>query len=133
MNWKQVAVDRLRQYEGMRNAVFGLPRELSRLRVEAFRVQSGWAEDRLLNNIVRRQELSAVLEQAREAVSATDRALQCLNRRERLILQRMYIYPEKGAAGRLCNELGLGRSVVYRNRDHALRKFALALYGALPS
>ena len=52
-----------------------------------------------------------------------------LNEDERLILQRLYLYPQKGAIDRLCNELGLEQSSVYRKRDQALSRFTVAIYG----
>ena len=48
---------------------------------------------------------------------------------EKLVLQRFYLSPERGSVERLCMELGVEQSSVYRKRDKALHKFALALYG----
>ena len=48
---------------------------------------------------------------------------------EKLILHRLYIYPEKGGVERLCKELGMETSSIYRRRDKALKHFTLAFYG----
>ena len=44
--------------------------------------------------------------------------------------ERFYMCPEKGSVERLCSELGLESSSVYRKRDKALRRFTVALYGS---
>ena len=76
-----------------------------------------------------RQELQWRLEQAQNWLACTDRALAVLSKEEKLVLHRFYISPEKGSIERLCNELGLESSSVYRKRDKALRHFTVALYG----
>lgn len=58
-----------------------------------------------------------------------DRGLAALLPDEKLILQRLYLHPEKGALERLCSELGVEQSTVYRKRDQALQRFTVALYG----
>jgi hypothetical protein len=83
----------------------------------------------LLSNLVCREELSRALTQAKLWVSATDRALGALSPEEKLILRRMYIYPERNAVERLCGELDLEQSSIYRKRDQALHRFTTALYG----
>ena len=128
MDWRQEAVSKLRCYESVRHAVTSIPRELQQLRTAAYRMK-GSAEECLLDNIVRRQVLQETLDRSRRMVSQTDRALEYLEHWEKRILQRMYIYPERGAVERLCQELGMERSSVYRNRNKALRKFTMALYG----
>ena len=50
-----------------------------------------------------------------------------------MVLTRFYIYPERGGVSRLCEELGVEQSSVYRKRDKALERFTLALYGELES
>ena len=88
-------------------------------------------EDSLLNNMVHRQELSFALQQAELWLDVTDRALGALTPEEKLILHRLYIYPERGAIERLCGELGIEQSSIYRKRDKALHRFTLALYGTV--
>jgi hypothetical protein len=39
------------------------------------------------------------------------------------------MYPERGNIERLCKELGMEASSVYRRRDSALKHFTLAFYG----
>ena len=142
MNWKAEATDRLRQYESLRLACTNIPRELERLRGRLYRARraapdggggkGGYdrAEGWLLNDLVLREELRQNLERSRYWVLATERALKSLTEQERLILQRLFISPERNGVDWLCQALCLEKSSVYRHRDRALEKFTLALYGA---
>ncbi len=141
MNWKQEAADKLRQYACLRTACCNLPREIQRLRVEAGRIKRASAEPvstkgcrgrgdtELLNNIVYRQELEWALERSKSLLTSTEQALDTLSREERRILNYLYISPESGGVQRLCQELGIEKSSAYRQRDRALEKFTIALYG----
>ena len=142
MNWKNEAMDRLRQYDAMRLAVMNIPQEIKRLeaastairgaRIDGNAVQPGSSrrEEAILDNMMSRQELLWRLEQAENWLSCMDRALGALSGEEKLVLQRFYISPEKGSVERLCSELGLESSSVYRKRDKALHHFTVALYGS---
>ena len=145
MNWKEEAMDKLRRYDAMRQATANLPEEIKRLEAAARSLRSASAEklavkegspsaeDKLLSNLVQRQELRNALEQAGLWLRVTDRALSALTPEEKLVLHRFYIYPERGGVDRLCGELGVEQSSVYRRRDKALRKFTVALYGKTES
>ncbi len=144
MNWKEEATEKLRKYDAMRLSVQNLPEELKRLehaacsiraaRTDGTPVKGGTnrREDMLLSNLVCREELHNALDQAKLWVSTTDRALGALTPEEKLILYRMYICPERNALERLCGELGVEQSTVYRKRDQALHRFTMAFYG-IPS
>lgn len=141
MNWKSEAKEKLRRYSAMQQASVNIPAELERLEIDAqsIRAQSldspsvvsgcSRREDALLNNIIHRQELARTLHQAQIWLSSTDRALSALTEEENRILQRLYIYPEKGGVEQLCRELGVESSSIYRRRDRALKHFTLAYYG----
>ena len=140
MNWKEEATEKLRKYDAMRLATENLPEELRRLEQDACAIRSARPDsisirgglirdDRLLNNLVHREELNNALDQARCWVSVTNRALGALDPEEKLILHRLYIYPEKGSLEQLCKELGVESSSIYRRRDRALHHFTLAYYG----
>lgn len=142
MNWKQEAIDHLRKYDAMVQAMDTIPSELSRLehlakgmggiRTDLTKVKTSKSpdHDRLLNNFVKKQELERSYENARLWVRVTDKAMSVLSEEEKLILQRMYVRPEKGVVSDLCEKLGVEQSTVYRKRDNALSRFTLALYGA---
>jgi len=141
MNWKQEAVERLRLYSGMKQAVKNLPLELKRLEQEATNLGAGNSErvknsstvhsreNWLMNNIIQRQELLRAYNNAVQWLSVTDGALDTLPEEDLRILSRMYIEPVSCAAAELCAELGVEQSSVYRRRDKALYQFTVALYG----
>lgn len=141
MNWKAEAKEKLRKYDAMRLATINIPQEIERLEIDARSIRSARTdatpvtgggnrrEEAMLNNIIHRQELAWTLEQAHLWLQSTDRALTALTNEEKLILHRLYIYPEKGSLDRLCKELDVESSSVYRRRDRALKHFTLAYYG----
>ena len=45
------------------------------------------------------------------------------------MLQRLFITKERDSLSRLCSELGVEQSSIYRKRDKALHRFTMALYG----
>lgn len=141
MKWKNEAMEKLRRYDAMRQALRNIPAEIQRLKMEAQKIRradaectpvrggGGRYEDVLLNNIAQRQELEFTLKQVRHWLSIADRGLMALTEDERLVLQRLYLYPEKNGLQRLCNELGVEQSTIYRKRDQALERFTVAMYG----
>lgn len=143
MNWKEEATEKLRRYDAMRTATENIPQELQRLELSARAIRASGTEgpkvrssqnrqeEQLLNNIVHRQELRWALENAKSWVKITDHALSALSPEDRLVLSRLYVYPEKGALERLCQDLGVEQSSIYRRRDRALRNFTTALYGSI--
>lgn len=143
MNWKREATDRLRDYNAKKAALASIPLEMNRLESEFSRIRSATAdgtavrsggnrrEDVLIGNITQRGELKGQLEETKAWVKIVDDALAELEDTERLVLDRFYINRIKGSADRLCEELHLEKSRVYEIKDHALRKFTLAMYGAV--
>ena len=135
-------MERLRRYPAMRNSLEAIPRELERLAEEAQGIKSmrlgvvgnrtiRARENRLLDNLVRRQELELQLHRSTGWVEDTDDALELLTDQEQKILRRLYM--EEADATAVCRELGMERSSLYRYRDEALRKLTLALYGGMES
>lgn len=144
--WKYKAIDKLKDYQAQKAALLNIPDEIARLESEARSIHSATAdgtpvkgggsgrEDRLLSNIVKREECKAMLERAKYAVRMVDRGLSVLDQDERYILDTMYIMSEKGRISRLAEKYGLedDRSV-YKRADKALRHFTIAMYGATES
>lgn len=143
MDWREEAKEKLRRYAAMQNAIVSIPQEIKRLEIEYQSIRSSRTdgtpvkgggsgrEDALLNNLVNRQELEWTLKQAQSWKRVTDNAMAILNESDRMILERIYVYPSKGSMENLCKELGCERSSVYRKRDEALHTFTIALYGAI--
>ena len=91
MNWKDEAMEKLRNYDAMRQSLTIIPEELQRLEQEASDLRSvqfdrpvvksngNRKETALINNLVQRQELARNFQQAQFLVRNTDLALGVLN------------------------------------------------------
>lgn len=145
MDWKQEAIDKLRDYEAHKKALDSIPLELERLGaayngIRAAKVdgmpRSGSSasnrEEAMISNIVYRDELKRRLREARLWVEIVEGGLSVLDDEERLALDYCYIHKVKGSINELCYRLNIDTSAAYRRRDLALRRFTLALYGPLP-
>lgn len=144
MNWKNEAVEKLKNYAAMRTSLESIPQELKQLALDAEKIRTsdpsristrgvGTAEDALLSNFVRQQELENALSQAKCWVTGVDKALQTLSKEEHLVLEKLYLYPKLNAVDHLCELLCTEKSSVYRRREQALRHFTTALYGRIDS
>lgn len=143
MNWKQEAIEKLREYEPKRSSMKNIPMEIRRLELDMERIRSASSdgsplrgggsgrEDMYLSNIVKRQELERALKQTEIWVSAVESALSILDKEERAILDKFFIHPERQAADRLAEDLQVDVKTVYRRKDAALRKFTICLYGGI--
>ena len=141
--WKYDVRDKLSDYPRQKNAVETLPDEIRRLQSEYTSlhatiyddtpVQGGGTpyENRLLHNIILRGDTERQLQRARLAVEFVEAALNTLTEEERHIADVMYIYRQRGAVGRLREELGLeDERSVYKRAEKVLRKLTIAMYGA---
>ena len=144
--WKYKAIDKLKDYKAQKASLSNLPEEIARLESEACSIKSATAdgtpvkgggsgrEERLLSNIVKREEHKAMLRRAELAVGMVDRGLSVLNQEERHILDVMYIIREKGYVDRLMAEFNLQEeSSLYKRANKALQRFTIAMYGATES
>ena len=143
MQWKEEAMEKLKRYSAMRTAEKTIPEQICMLEANVVTLRSSSApkmgghssvrarEDALINNLAERQELEWSLARVKQWLAVTDRGLHALSNEELVILQRMYLYPERGAVDRLCSELGVEQATVYRKRDKALHHFTTAMYGFL--
>lgn len=145
MNWKYIAVDKLKDYGAKKTGAANLADEIRELeyRRRSIRsatgdgtpVQGGGSrrEAMLLNAITLQDEMEENLLLTEGWISRVERGLAALNEEERTILSRFYIYPEKGAAERLAMDLGIDVKTVYHRKDNALRRFTLAMCGCMES
>lgn len=144
MDWKQEAIDKLRNYEARRADMEVILRDLERLEaaytgIRAARLdgmpRSGSSasnrEEDMVGSITRRDDLKRKLTEARLWVEIVEGGLSVLDDEERLVLDRFYIHRAKGNVGELCERLNVEQATVYRKRDIALRRFTIALYGPL--
>lgn len=142
MNWKDETIEKLRRYPLMFHSAAAIPKELARLEEEARSLNAvtpggGGSrkvraqENRLLDNLTKRQELEQQLDRVRSWVEATGDAIALLEPQEQKILRLLYM--EGADATAVSRELGVERSSLYRLRDMALRKLTLAMYGGMES
>jgi hypothetical protein len=140
--WKFKAIDKLKDYPAQKASIANLTEEISRLEMEACSIKSATGdgapvkgggsgkEERLLSNIVQREEYSLMRDRARLSVSMVERGLSILTPDEKHLLDKMYIDHDRGDVPRLMNELGLLEvSSLYKRVNKALRRFTVALFG----
>lgn len=141
-NWCVFAIQRLRDYEERVTAVENLTEQIKTLsdNLTAIRsavtdstpVQGGnenKREQMLISNISMRDELQKNLEMVKAEISITEKGLAILTKAEREVLQRFYINRTKGYIQRLCDDLYISKTELYRQKDIALKKFTMACYG----
>lgn len=139
MNWKNEAMDKLRQYTASRSAQRALAIQIKDIeedlcapptaRLESRYTECADYEDRRLNKLVFLELLRQRKRQTDAWLEAVELALGTLEPAEKQVLLYLYIAPRKGAVEELCLELGMERSSVYRTRERALETFTLALFG----
>ena len=108
--WKIEAVARLKSYDI-------LTARLENLRQELRLCRRGSQMEKQLRRQIR---------DIRKSCRQVELGLQALTPEEKMVLSMLYIRPRMGNGERLCQQLGLEIASVYRRRDRAIRKFALA-------
>lgn len=144
MDWKIAAVQRLKDYEARKQAVYLLGEQIKTLELQFTSIRSATTdgtpvsggggnrrEDSMLSNIATRTELEANREIARREVEITEKGLSALSAEERKILEGFYIKRQYSHVSRLCEALNVEKSEVYRRKDAALDKFTIACYGVV--
>jgi len=142
MNYKKWAIPRLCELEAKRAALNLVPLQIRALeqaaaalkspRLDKEHVAGGESNAReaaLIANIAERDKLRRNLELTAEEVKVVDCALAGLPEEERHILDCFYVHRSRGAAEKLCSELGYEKSAVYELKEKALINFARRLYG----
>lgn len=142
MDWKKSAIEDLCYYCRRRDSLDNIKTRIAALKdqyasvkcalgSDSTPVQGGGnkIEDRMLSNIVERKRLILTYRAAKGLVELTERGLDGLEERERLVLERFFISSERGACQRLKGELGYEERQIYRIKDDALYKFTICQYG----
>ncbi|MBR5558997.1 MAG: hypothetical protein IKU72_01975 [Oscillospiraceae bacterium] len=141
MDWKREAEQELKQYAGRCRALKNiklrhqaLKEEMTALRgasTDRIPVRGGCSrmEDALVNNIVERQRLELTYKFTHKLVDLTKRGLDSLQPQERELLHKFYVEDNNYTADRLCEEMHLERSRIYRLKDQALYNFTISMYG----
>ena len=142
MKWKQEAIEKLRKYNLLLSARVNIPEEIARLESEACSIKSATAdgtpvqgggnkrEDRILDNIMAREELQLQYKRNEREIHAIERGIAALNEEERRVLKEMYMTSDKGGKERLMRELNLtDETSLYKKAKRILYRFTLAMYG----
>jgi hypothetical protein len=142
LNWCIFSIQRLRDYEDRKRAIDNLTEQINSLEdkftairaatTDSTPVQGGnenRREQMLIHNIATREELKNNLEIIKQEIDITEKGLDVLTETERLILTRFYINRSKGYIERLCDELFISKTELYRQKDEALKRFTMVCYG----
>lgn len=142
LNWGVFAIQRLKDYNSRLNAFDSLKEQISALedsfkavrsaQTDKLPIQGGNLNNReemLIENIAKREELNINLELVNREIEITEKGLSVLSDTERKILNLFYMERPKGYIDRLCDELFISKTELYRQKDAALKKFTIACYG----
>jgi hypothetical protein len=142
MNWMQEAQLDLRELEGRKLGLENMREHYKALCEDAAAVRGAALdhvprrgggthhEERMLNNMVKRDLLKQRMQSTQRIIKLTERACGALAGHEQRVLELFYIRRQAGHIDRLCEELHVEQAQVYRIRNAALKKFTLAMYGA---
>lgn len=140
MNWKTEAINDLKKYSQRKAAIENLNRRIAALE-ERFvslrgmpdgeRVMGGApkGDEVWLDNICEREKLAFSLKTVEILTELTERGLSSLDERERRVLEGFYIDDMQNHTERLCRELNMEKSTLYRLKDAALERFTRSEYG----
>ena len=141
-NWCVFAIQRLRDYESRKEAIDNLTEQIKLLEDKFTAIRSATTdstpvqggnenkrEQMLINNIATREELQNNLEITKQEIAITEKGLAALTETEKKILQRFYINRTKGYVERLCDELYISKTELYRQKEDALKRFTMVCYG----
>jgi ArpU family phage transcriptional regulator len=141
MNWKNEAVNDLSTYTRRKESLVNIKQQIEAINMQLTSIRSSASdsgpvmggvsqyEDRILDNIVKRDRLMLTYRATREIVKLIEKGIAGLDERERLLLDRFYIHRAKGNVEQLMSELDYERSRVYQIKDEALYKFTIVMYG----
>ena len=142
VNWCIFAIQRLRDYEAKKEAVETLTEQIELLEAKFTAIRSATTdgtavrgendnrrEEMLIHNIATREELKNNLEITKHEIEITEKGLAALSENEKTILTRFYVKRSKGYIERLCDELYISKTELYRQKDEALKRFTTVCYG----
>ena len=141
VNWKYHCIDELKCHRYKVHSLETLPEDISRCKDQMDGIRSATSdstpvkgggcgrEDYLINAIAKKDSLTVTLKDVKYDVEAVEKALELLTDEQRRILELFFIRREWGYKERLCNELNISLSELYRRKDEALRLYALSRYG----
>ena len=142
VNWCTFSIERLKDYNNKKEAVESLAEQIKALNENFTAIRSATTdstpikggnsnrrEEMLIKNIAMREELKNNLKIAKHEIAITEKGLASLTETEKKILTRFYIQRSKGYVERLCDELFVSKTELYRQKEEALKKFTTVCYG----
>ena len=117
--WKQMAEERLREYDALCRRAESLTEEL---KVVPLTGKAG--SPARINCIAKRRFLRQQLKVVKARKAQADRGLAALTPQERLVVQMLDIAPARGNGAKLCQLLDCEIASIYRRRDRALKRFS---------
>jgi hypothetical protein len=143
MNWKDAAVDDLRTYAAKKRSLESMVEQIKALNMQLTTVKGAMSdtrpvngggshyEDRILNNIVKRDRLALTYHATKRLLILVDKGLSGLDDDERLVLDKFFVHKVHGEnhVYVLMDKLGYEKSAVYNLKDDALYKFTISMYG----
>lgn len=142
LNWCVFAIQRLKDYNDRLEAADNLTEQINKLEGDFTAIRSASTdgtpvqggnenklEQALIQNIATREELKKNLDFVKHEIAITEKGLAALTKEEKNILTRFYIDNSKGYVDRLCDELFVSKTELYRQKDKALKKFTMVCYG----
>lgn len=144
VNWCVFSIQRLRDYRSKLEAVDSLTEQIKALEDKYTAIRSATTdstpvqggnenrrEEMLIHNIATREELKNNLKIIEHEIATTEKGLAALTEEETKILTRFYINSQKGYVERLCDELFVSKTELYRRKESALKKFTMVCYGVV--
>lgn len=144
MDWKTYAIDHLKDYDIKKTGVQLLDEQIKTLEMEFTSIRSAKTdgdpvrgsngnrrEDMLLTNIALRDELKENREITMRKIDIVEKGLSALTREERRILELFFICRPYNYVSRLCDELNVEQSELYRRKNRALKRFTMAYCGVV--
>ena len=144
LNWCVFAIQRLKDYETRKEAADSLTEQIKNLESKFTSIRAATTdgtpvkggnenkrEEMLINNIATREELQRNLDMVQKEIEITEKGLASLTPEETKILTLFYMQRQKGFVDRLCNELYISKTELYRQKEDALKKFTMVCYGVV--
>ncbi|MDR1563673.1 MAG: hypothetical protein LBS74_01805 [Oscillospiraceae bacterium] len=134
MNWKNCAIEDLKEYESLKTAYQNMREQLKNARQKKKMLQAvnaAESTDSFLNSIVEYSLISENLKLAKRRIKSIEQSLSRLSKEEQYILRAFFMQKQSRTAELLCEKLSCEQAHVYRKRAEALYKFTLAQYGNL--
>lgn len=141
MKWSDCAIQDLKNYIELKESIINIEERIEILKIKYTGVNSpktdgipthgsgSKREAKLLDNIVERKRLRALLQANKKIVELIEKGLKRLTKEEQAVLYNFYIAKRKGHVEETMKELNLEKSQVYRLKESALEHFTRAMYG----